>query len=57
MKEVTRPGDRNRYFLYKGHFITRTWHNGLYSTFSSGRRLMADTQKGIKKLINEDREG
>ena len=57
MKEVTRPGDLNRYYMYKGHFITRNWHNGMYSTFSSGRRLMADTQKSIKKLINEDREG
>jgi len=44
--------------MYKGHFITRNWHNGMYSTFAlNSGRLMADTQKGIKKLINEDREG
>ena len=54
MKNVTRPGDLNKYYMYKGHFITRNWHNGIYSTYTSKGRLMADTQKGIKRLINEE---
>lgn len=53
MKEVTRNGELNRYYMYKGLFITRDWHNGLYSTYTSNGRIMADTQKGIMKLINK----
>jgi hypothetical protein len=53
MKNITRPGDMNRYFMYKGHFITRDRDSGIYSTYTSRGRLMADTQKGIKRLINE----
>ena len=54
MKNVTRPGDLNTYYMYKGYFITRDRHNGMYSTYTDKGRLMADTQKGIKKLINEE---
>lgn len=54
MKNVTRPGDLNRYYMYKGHFITKERHNGIYVTYTSRGRLMADTQKGIKKLINKE---
>jgi len=54
MRNITRPGDQNSYYMYKGHFITRERHNGIYSTYTSRGRLMADTQKGIKKLINEE---
>ena len=54
MKDVTRPGDLNKYYMYKGHFITKNRHNGMYSTYTSKGRLMADTQKGIKRLINEE---
>ena len=54
MKNVTRPDDQNRYYMYKGHFIMRNRHNGMYSTYTAKGRLMADTQKGIKRLINEE---
>ncbi len=54
MKNVTRPGDLNSYYMYKDHFITRDRHNGIYSTYTSRGRLMADTQKGIKTLINKE---
>lgn len=54
MKNITRPGDLNRYYMYKGYFITRDRHSGFYSTYTSRGRLMADTQKGIKKLINKE---
>jgi len=55
MKNITRPGDMNRYFMYKGHFITRDRDSGIYSTYTSRGRLMADTQKGIKTLINKEK--
>ncbi len=54
MKNVTRPGDLNKYYMYKGYFITKDRRNGLYSTYTGNGRLMADTQKGIKRLINEE---
>jgi hypothetical protein len=54
MKNVTRPDDQNKYYMYKGHFITRDRRNGMYSTYTANGRLMADTQKGIKRLINEE---
>lgn len=57
MKNVTRPDDKNSYYMYKGHFITRTWPQGYYSTYTRDGRLMADTQKGIKRLINNYRGG
>ncbi len=54
MKNVTKPDDLNRYYMYKGYFIERDRHSGMYSTYTSKGRLMADTQKGIKKIINEE---
>jgi hypothetical protein len=54
VKNITRPGDLNKYYLYKNHLITRERHNGIYSTYTSRGRLMADTQKGIKTLINKE---
>lgn len=54
MKNITRPGDLNSYYLYKNNLITRDRHSGIYSTYTSRGRLMADTQKGIKKLINKE---
>ena len=56
MKNVTRPDDQNKYYMYKGHFITKDRYNGIYSTYTGKGRLMADTQKGIKRLINEEVE-
>jgi len=54
MKNVTRPGDLNRYYMYKNYFITRDRHTGLYSTYTGKRCLKADTQRGIKNLINKE---
>jgi hypothetical protein len=54
MKNVTRPDDQNKYYMYKGYFITKDRYTGFYSTYTSEGRLMADTQKGIKRLINEE---
>lgn len=54
MKNITGPDDLNRYYMYKGHFIIRDRHTGLYSTYTSRGRLMADTQRGIKTLINKE---
>lgn len=53
MKNVTRPGDKNSYYMYKDHLITRAWPQGYYSAYTHNGRLMADTQRGIKKLIND----
>ena len=52
MKNITREGDANKYYLYKGALITRDRYTGYYSAYTSSGRLMADTQKGIKDLIN-----
>lgn len=54
MKNITRPGDLNRYYMYKGHFIVWDRHTGLYSVYTSKGCLIAKSQKGIKKLINEE---
>lgn len=56
MTNVTREGDANRYHLYKGTLITRDRHTGYYSAHTASGRVMADTQIGIKKLINEKEE-
>ena len=53
MRNITRPEDRNRYYMYRDHVITRTLPQGYYSTYTRDGRLMADTQRGIKKLIND----
>ena len=53
MKNITRPGSLHKYYMYKGHFITRDRDSGIYSMYTEKGRLMAATQKGIKKLINE----
>lgn len=52
MRDVTRPDDINRYYMYKDQFITR-YHNGLYVCYTDNGKVMADTQRGIKQLINE----
>jgi len=54
MKNITRPGDMNKYYLYKDHLIVRDRDSGMYTTYTSRGRLMADTQKGIKTLINKE---
>jgi len=54
MKNITREDDTNRYYLYKGTLITRDRNTGYYSAYTNRGRLMADTQKGIKKLINAE---
>lgn len=53
MRNITSPGDMNRYYMYKGHCVTRTSPRGYYSTYTRDGRLMADTQQGIKKLISD----
>ena len=53
MKNITRPEDKNSYYMYKSHFITKTRPQGYYSTYTRDGRLMADTQRGIKRLIND----
>lgn len=53
MKNITREGDANSYYMYKGTFITRDRYTGYYSAYTASGRIMADTQRGIKKLINE----
>lgn len=53
MKNITREGDADKYYLYKGTFITRDRHTGYYSAYTASGRIVADTQRGIKKLINE----
>lgn len=57
MRNITRPDDKNSYYMYKDYFIARTWPQGYYSTYTRDGRLMADTQRGIKKLINDHIEG
>jgi hypothetical protein len=54
MKNITREGDANKYYMYRGTLITRDRHTGYYSAYTASGRIMADTQKGIKKLINEN---
>ncbi len=40
--------------IYKGHLITRARFTGYYSTMTKNGRVMADTLKGIKELINQN---
>jgi len=54
MKNITRPGDQNSYYMYKGYFITKDRYSGIYSTYTSTGCLKANTQKGIKELINKE---
>jgi hypothetical protein len=54
MNNITREGDANKYYLYKGILITRDRHTCYYSAYTASGRLMADTQKGIKELINKE---
>jgi hypothetical protein len=51
MKDITREGDRNRYYMYKGIFITRDAITGYYSAYTENGRIMSDTQQGIKNII------
>ena len=52
MKNVTRPDDYKKCYMYKGEFIIRE-HNGLYVTFTNDGRLAADTQRGMMRLITD----
>ena len=53
MKNVTREGDANKYYIYKDFFITRQRHNGMYSCYANtGICLISDTQRGMKSLVN-----
>ena len=54
MRNITRPDDLNKYYMYKGYFVVRDRYDGMYRTYTSKGCLMADTQKSIKKLINEE---
>lgn len=54
MKDVTRPNDTNKYYIYKGELITRERHTGLYYCLTNKGRVVADTQLGIKRLINNN---
>jgi hypothetical protein len=51
MKDITREGDRNRYYMYKGIFITRDAITGYYSAYTENGRIISDTQQGIKNII------
>ena len=53
MKNITREGDANKYYMYKGIFVTRDRHTGYYSAYTASGRIIADTQREMKKLINE----
>lgn len=54
MKNITRDGDENTYYLYKGTLVTRNRCTGYYVAHTLNGRLMADTHKGMKRLINEE---
>lgn len=54
MKDITYPDDLNKYYMYKGYFIERHRHNGMYSCFGENGYLKADTQRGMKRLINDE---
>ncbi len=56
MRNITRPDDRNSYYMYRDVFVTRDHYTGYYSAYTKSGRIMADTQRGIKKLINDHRE-
>jgi hypothetical protein len=40
--------------VYKNHLITRDRFTGYYSARTKNGRVMADTLKGIKELINQN---
>ena len=40
--------------MYKNHLITRARFTGYYSTITKNGRVMADTLKGVKELINQN---
>lgn len=54
MKNITRAGDANKYYMYKGTFVTRDRRTGYYSAYTESGRIMADTQRAMKKLISEN---
>lgn len=39
---------------YKNHLITKVKHNGYFYAMTKNGRVMADTFKGIKELINQN---
>lgn len=53
MKNITRPDDLNKYYMYNGVFVERDRHTGYYIAYTENGRIMADTQRAMKKLINE----
>jgi len=40
--------------MYKNHLITKIGHNGFFYAITKNGRVMADTIKGIKELINQN---
>ncbi len=40
--------------IYKDHLITKVRHNGYFYAMTKNGRVMADTLKGIKELINKN---
>jgi hypothetical protein len=40
--------------IYKNHLITKVKHNGYFYAITKNGRVMADTLKGIKELINKN---
>lgn len=40
--------------IYKNHLITKIRHNGYFYAITKNGRVMADTIKGIKELINQN---
>ena len=40
--------------IYKNHLIAKVSHNGYFYAITKNGRVMADTLKGIKELINKN---
>ncbi len=40
--------------IYKNHLITKIRHNGYFYAITKNGRVMSDTIKGIKILINKN---
>jgi len=40
--------------IYKNHLITKIRHNGYFYAITKNGRVMADTLRGVKELINKN---
>ena len=53
MKKIPFNGRDICYYIYKGYFIWKEKETGYYVAYAGMRLLTADTQAGMKRLVNK----